>query len=75
MLESSYREAPDGQPTSSIEHYLQHARSAVAEWEREVHFLTSRLTTATERVAREKDNIALYEWQLEKRLMREVMEG
>lgn len=60
--------APEGQPTSSVIRFLEHARNDLADWEQELALL-KRQTATTERViAREKENVKLYEYQLALRL-------
>lgn len=56
--------APEGQPTSSIQRFLDHAVKSLQEWEGDVARHKRQLAVAERNVELQKDNIKLYEYQL-----------
>jgi hypothetical protein len=60
--------APEGQPTSSVKRFLDHAKGDLAEWQFEVAYAKRRLALAERSVERVTGEVELYTYQLGLRL-------
>lgn len=61
---SVLKPAPEGQPTSSVKRFLDHAKELQSEWEGEVARLKRSLAVAERAVQREAENVVRYDYQL-----------